>query len=411
MLTIDTDGNVSGHIALLKSKNVGAVGRYYSEAAWKRITKSEAQKIAAAQIKLFMVFENRGDSDLEGDAGTSDGQLALSQARSIGQPNGSAIYFALEHLPSGYTSAQIPGIKNYIQQIRAVIGDQFKVGVYSDGATLDALLASHLIDYAWLSASRGFDGSRSFYECGRWALAQDPHIDIDWEGIKIDLNETKDDFGQFELPMAAPLTAESRVRNVLLEDRFDLPPLSQSGSKIAEFSNIEPNLNNLALTSAELPPEASQRARVAALATKIRSAPEVLQYAKNIGTAVVDGPKNHCAATLSALLVFIGIFPNGSGSGSGDLQPAVVQLDWDLKHRRGWSTIPLGQQVCVGDVGVVMASASVHHIYLVVDAADQQIPLIADNQLSGVHARPVAGDPAKNFSPTNYFLRAPGQDG
>jgi Domain of unknown function (DUF1906) len=408
MLTIDTDGNVSGHIALLKSKNVGVVGRYYSAAAWKRITKSEAQAIAAAQIKLFMVFEDRGDPDLEGDAGTSDAQLAWSQARSIGQPNGSAIYFALEHLPSGYGSAQIPGIKNYMQQIRAVIGDHFKIGAYSNGTTLDALLDSNLIDYAWLSASRGFDGSQAFYEHGRWAIAQDPHIDIDWEGIKIDLDETKNDFGQFELPIAAPLASQSGVEDVFADERLNPTPLRQSGSKIAELSNIELRLNNLALTSPELRADSSQRVSVTALATKLRSAPEVLQYAKNIGTAVVDGPKNHCAATLSALLVFIGIFPNGRGSGSGDLEPAVVQLDWDLKHRRGWSTIPLGQPIAVGDVGVVLASASVHHIYLVVDATDQAIPLIADNQLSGVHARPVAGDPARSFSPTNYFLRAPG---
>jgi hypothetical protein len=30
-----------------------------------------------------------------------------------------------------------------------------------------------------------------------------------------------------------------------------------------------------------------------------------------------------------------------------------------------------------------------------------------DNQLAGIHARAVAGDPKQNFSPTSYFLRTP----
>lgn len=56
------------------------------------------------------------------------------------------------------------------------------------------------------------------------------------------------------------------------------------------------------------------------LAALILNRPEVLNYARNIATAIVNGPKNHCAATLSARLVFVGIFPKGGGTGSGDLE-------------------------------------------------------------------------------------------
>ena len=55
----------------------------------------------------------------------------------------------------------------------------------------------------------------------------------------------------------------------------------------------------------------SQRQVIQNLAALILNRPEVLNYARNIATAIVDGPKNHCAATLSALLVFVGIFPKG----------------------------------------------------------------------------------------------------
>lgn len=140
---------------------------------------------------------------------------------------------------------------------------------------------------------------------------------------------------------------------------------------------------------------------------------QILEYAKNIATAIVNGPHNHCAATLSALLVFSGIYPNGGGTGSGDLEPWVPALAFDLEKRRGWSRIAYDKQagpaqaIGPGDVGVVLVDANTHHIYLVLDATDQASPLIADNQLGGPHKRSLAGDPAQSFSPTSYFLRAP----
>lgn len=385
MSVIDTDSNVLNHIQLLQQKNVTALGRYYSAASWKRITPREADAVAAAGIKLFTILENNGDPPLDGDAGIADAKLAMKQANLIGQPEGSAIYFALEHLPNGYKEIHIPGVRRYIKQVRSVFQGKYKVGAYSDGVILQALLADGLIDYAWLSASRGFEGSEAFYESGAWALAQDPHIDIPWDHLSIDLDEAKEDFGQFTLPS----------RN-LVEVREQGTRSGQD--HLLELANMELEHNFAA---------ESQHAAVTALARKIQDSPEVLSFARNIATAIVAGPKNHCAATLSALLVFVGIFPVGRGTGSGDLEPSVVTLDMDLRSRKGWVKIPLGEQIYAGDVGVVLAGHGVHHIYLVLDASDQSVPIIADNQLDGSHPRPVAGDPSKNFSPTSYFLRAP----
>jgi hypothetical protein len=139
----------------------------------------------------------------------------------------------------------------------------------------------------------------------------------------------------------------------------------------------------------------------------LQTDPDVLIYGQNIATAIVDGPSNHCAATLSALLVFVGIFPNGGGTGSGDLEPWVPSLAFDLQNRRGWSRIEVGSAIENGDVGTVILSTGIHHIYLVVDATDQSLPLIADNQAPTLHVRAVAGDPAQNWSPTSFFLRPP----
>jgi hypothetical protein len=143
------------------------------------------------------------------------------------------------------------------------------------------------------------------------------------------------------------------------------------------------------------------------LVSALISNPNVLLYAQNIATAIVNGPTNHCAATLSALLVFAGIYPNGGGTGNGDLEPWVPSLAYDLENRRGWERIDVGATIQSGDVGVVLVSAGVHHIYLIVDASDQAQPLIADNRSSTLHPRAVGGDQNQGWSPTTYLLRAP----
>jgi hypothetical protein len=146
---------------------------------------------------------------------------------------------------------------------------------------------------------------------------------------------------------------------------------------------------------------------VSQLVAWLRSDQDVLGYGQNIATAIVDGPANHCAATLSALLVFVGIYPNGGGTGSGDLEPWVPSLAFDLEKRRGWGRIDVGETIQTCDVGVVMLDSGIYHIYLVVDATNQTLPLIADNQSASLHTRAVAGDPARNWSPTSFLLRRP----
>jgi C1A family cysteine protease len=212
MIVIDTNDDVSGKLSLLQKKGVAAIGRYYSSEKGKRISPSEAEAVAAAGLKLFMVFEDNGDPPLGGNAGSTDAKLALEQARAIGQPAGSAIYFAMEHLPNGYTSADLPGVKAYFQQIQAAFQGKYKIGVYSDGVVCDALLTSRLCDYAWLSASMGFEGSKAFYLSGRWSLAQQTPLDQNWSGLSVDTNEAKPTFGEFvPVPLTTPEPAVAQA--------------------------------------------------------------------------------------------------------------------------------------------------------------------------------------------------------
>src|SRR6516164_7637437 len=156
MTVVDTNDNTTSHIASLKSRGVTAVGRYYSSRASKRLTKPEARALSDARINIFTVFEDNGDPELSVSSGIHDAQIALQQATAVGQPEGSAIYFALEHLPNGYNASHLPGIRNYCSGLKQVLDGAYKLGVYSDGVVCDALLNDGLCDFAWLSASTGF---------------------------------------------------------------------------------------------------------------------------------------------------------------------------------------------------------------------------------------------------------------
>jgi hypothetical protein len=150
-----------------------------------------------------VIFEDGGDPALTSDSGLHDAQIALAQAKSVGQPEGSAIYFALEHLPNGYAAQHVPKIKDYVHGLMQGLGGHYKLGVYSDGVVCAAVLDAGLCDFTWLSASRGFPGSRDFYASKRWSIAQDPHVDQDWDGLSIDVNEANGGFGAFQLTVPA----------------------------------------------------------------------------------------------------------------------------------------------------------------------------------------------------------------
>ncbi len=173
------------------------------------IGKTEAQQIAAAGIRLFVVYEDYGAAAkmvLTPDQGKADATAAMDQASIIAQPTGSAIYFAVEGLPDGYKAADLPKIKDYFGAIKETIAGKYQIGVYSDGAVCEALLDGSYCRYTWLTAaSYSFEGTKDFFTSGRWSLAQVGPLDLQppgqqWGGRKIDINCANGDFGAFTIP-------------------------------------------------------------------------------------------------------------------------------------------------------------------------------------------------------------------
>jgi hypothetical protein len=367
MSVVDVSTNVSDGIGILKSRGVTILGRYYSSRSWKRLTKYEAKLVSENGLKLFTVFEDDGDPELTEDQGVHHAQMALAQAQQVGQPKGSAIYFALEHLPHGYNASHIDGVVRYVTGLRSVLNGHYKVGVYSDGVICAALLDRHLAEFTWLSASTSFPGTKDFYASDRWSVAQ-RKVDLDWDGLSVDTNEAKNEIGAF----STGVTPEHPAMGMTLS-------ADRNGGDAARIPEL----------------------------IKIGSAPESIRKVQGLAKKTMAGigyvyPRKSCAATLSHFLREAGIdIPVTTGA---------QNLADRLRNIRRWSRIANGGQQ-PGDVGVCFSHSDdvpgADHIYLVISCQGDDELTIADNQVQGAtHTRYVSGK--GNKTPTEYFLRASG---
>ena len=200
---IDCFGNATAYLPHLKSIGVKAIGRYYSIYPAKVLSKKEAQLISQAGLDVFVVYEDGSAAgDFSSDSGAFAAQHALQLAANVGQPKGSAIYFAADFASDADQIASL--ITPYFQAIQAVFADAgspYKIGFYGDGLACETLLAAKLCEFTWLSASTSYPGTEAFYKSKHWNLAQG--LTTNYGGLSADPNEVNGEFGAFTLATSA----------------------------------------------------------------------------------------------------------------------------------------------------------------------------------------------------------------
>jgi uncharacterized protein (TIGR02594 family) len=102
--------------------------------------------------------------------GTADAGRALEQAEAIGQPAGSAIYFAVDW--DFFRPADLAVIRGYFEEVSARIGGRYRIGVYGSGTVALAMRAAGLAEYVWLSLSTGWSGYEKALASGHVGLIQ-----------------------------------------------------------------------------------------------------------------------------------------------------------------------------------------------------------------------------------------------
>ncbi|MBL4645786.1 MAG: hypothetical protein COA52_16310 [Hyphomicrobiales bacterium] len=177
---IDCAWNIGEYAAQIKAGGVDTVIRYYNRSnstklPSKRLDKAEADALADAGLSIAVVYQQGGGSkgrihELDAQSGKSDAKRALELANRLGQPEGSAIYFAVDH--DYYRKSELDRIKPYFKAVSKALSGKYKVGVYGSGRVGKAMTDAGFADYIWLAAAKGWSGTRTMLKTDQWALYQ-----------------------------------------------------------------------------------------------------------------------------------------------------------------------------------------------------------------------------------------------
>lgn len=177
---IDAPLDLSGYAAQLYVAGVRTVVRYYNNKnsttfPSKRLTKTELAVLFDAGFSVATVFQQRGGAqgnldDLSTANGKRDGAQALDLASDLKQPEGSAIYFAVDH--DYVRGVDLNQIAKYFAAARAELNGRYKVGVYGSGLVGSRLTGEGLVEHVWLAGATGWSGTKAELAAGNWSLFQ-----------------------------------------------------------------------------------------------------------------------------------------------------------------------------------------------------------------------------------------------
>jgi hypothetical protein len=149
--------------------------------AWKRLTLSEAEAITVAGMQVISVYETTANRATGGaSAGHEDGVAALKEARLIGQPTGSTIYFAVDYdaQPQDYDE-----IEKYLKAALQQIPD-YSSGVYGSYAVVEEMAKRQACQSFWQTYAWS-RGKKSGY-----ANIYQYQNDVAIGGVAVDLNKS-----------------------------------------------------------------------------------------------------------------------------------------------------------------------------------------------------------------------------
>ncbi len=196
---IDTNHNVTRKLAALKALGIETIIRYDNRLGphgEKQVKSDEARAIADAKMRLAIVYEGAGDkvSQFSEGLGYLDAKYSRQKAPERGQPDGSAVYFAVDF---DATAGQVESrIIPYFQGVKRAFeeeggGADLRVGVYGSGLVCRTVKKADLADLTWISCSMGWAESRAFLAAGDYTLRQ--HTPKTIAGLDTDPNDINPD--------------------------------------------------------------------------------------------------------------------------------------------------------------------------------------------------------------------------
>ncbi|HEY6700512.1 MAG TPA: glycoside hydrolase domain-containing protein [Pseudolabrys sp.] len=246
---IDTPNNAAKVAAKLSAQNVKVVVRFFARKTQpglrEKIMASDGNMIDGVReptvlirnglsiVSLYQYRNNLPEKFLKGleDTGSAkaevaaDAKAALEQAKLVGQPEGSAIYFGVDF---NVNRASVDAVLEYFRVIGQTVGSRYAIGVYGNGFVNRILREEKLVAYNWISASRSHEGTVAFYNSGQWHLFQN-QVDRRWFGAPGKCSDGLDVDTNLQNPRVASIGAwgagevdASRNQMIFDERRFAL---------------------------------------------------------------------------------------------------------------------------------------------------------------------------------------------
>ena len=161
---MDAEVDCTPFTSCIATAGMKFVVRYYSNSSSKNLSRAEAVALSNAGLQVAVVYEDFSELKfLSSTFGDHNAAKALQLASEIGQPAGSAIYFAVDFDPA---LADVQGpVTDYFSAVGkalAVAPTRYAVGVYGSGLTCRIIRDAGLATFTWLTGSAGFRESDKF---------------------------------------------------------------------------------------------------------------------------------------------------------------------------------------------------------------------------------------------------------
>jgi hypothetical protein len=164
----------------IKQQGIDFAIRHYTHQAGKSLSLAEARALTDAGIQIGVVWETPDAhlSYFSRAQGCADGAAAYLMAQSvIGQPSGSAVYFAADFEPD---EAEIAGpVSRYFEGVNQAFHAaspaerQYQVGVYGSVSCCAAMMARGLATVSWVADEAGEYSGYSLKQLGGAVLPVD----------------------------------------------------------------------------------------------------------------------------------------------------------------------------------------------------------------------------------------------
>lgn len=176
-----------------KAKALAAAGYLFAarylvpvDYAWKRLTRAEADAITAAGMQVISVYETSANRPAGGARnGTVDGKAALKEAQAIGQPAGTAIYFAVDY---DAQAKDFAAIEAYLRAAAAEITG-YTVGVYGEYDVIEEMAKRGAAKHFWQTYA--WSAGKKSARANVWQYKNGQNV----AGHPVDLNESYGDEG------------------------------------------------------------------------------------------------------------------------------------------------------------------------------------------------------------------------